>query len=485
MRSYTITLFSRPPQRERAPSAFVVSIVLHSCLFALLLLSVKHVSVVQPRLPNRKYTVRLLDVRQAVASLHYIPRQPALHRGAAARRSISAGGKLGNAHVSQMRIPHISRNFESLKPAPQTLIQPEVPPEQRTLAEIPVPRAVVWTPGKIVLRRITTPAPKPPGAIQVKPSLKMPNHELNPAEVSLSSTPFQTIAPIPAPGTTSPVAMSGVQPAQQIPETASKNTAEISPARVISMSDVKMADGTAALPVINEVAPSDETGSPNSGATVMISEGGEDTTNSKASGTGAGNGANSGGNNSGGFTVADGSNPNPGPDDGVTIDTGGGTDAVLTAEAMTPKHIVLPKTGQYGMVIVGASPEQNYPETANLWTGRVVYTVYLQSETPQSWILQYSLPKPPGDDPDDRRPEAPWPYDMMRPSLGSYKDIVLVHGFVNKDGRFEKLSVAYPPSFVEASLLMRALKQWQFRPAMIQGQPVSVEILLIIPGASQ
>jgi hypothetical protein len=55
---------------------------------------------------------------------------------------------------------------------------------------------------------------------------------------------------------------------------------------------------------------------------------------------------------------------------------------------------------------------------------------------------------------------------------------------VNTDGRFEQLTVAYPPGFAETNLLLHALKQWTFRPAMSEGQPATVEVLLIIPGAT-
>jgi hypothetical protein len=111
-----------------------------------------------------------------------------------------------------------------------------------------------------------------------------------------------------------------------------------------------------------------------------------------------------------------------------------------------------------------------------------VYTVYLQSDTAQNWILQYSLPRKGANTATVNRPDAPWPYDMMRPNLGSYKDVVLVHGFVSAAGRFERLSVAYPEGFAEAALLLRALQQWEFRPAMLQGEAVAVEVLLIVPG---
>ena len=479
--SNTITLFSPPPQREGGPSAFVVSMVLHSCVFALLFLSVRQVRVVEQRLPNRKFDVRLLDLRKTNSSVTYYPQHVAAHHGQmAARHGISAGGRLGTARISH--VARVSRNFESPKPALQTMIQPEVPPDQRVLPKIPIPQAMVWTPGEIAQRKIVTPTPRPSGAIQVKPSLAEPNHELIPAEVSLSSTPFETKAPLPVPGTTSPVQVSGQQPAQQLPETASKDTTQISPARVISLSDLKLQDGTAALPVINEVAPSDASGSPSTGETEGFTVAGADTADSKENGTGAGHGAGNAGDNADGFTVQYGSNT--GPNDGITVDTGTPGDA-SGGTSVAMEHLSKPKDGHYGMVVIGASPEEDYPETASLWTGRMAYTVYLQTDTAQNWILQYSLLRQSGDDPGDpSQPDPPWPYDMMRPNLSSYKDVILVHGFVNTDGRFDQLSVAYPPRFPDTSLLLRALKQWEFRPAMSLGQPTTVEVLLIIPGAS-
>jgi hypothetical protein len=74
---------------------------------------------------------------------------------------------------------------------------------------------------------------------------------------------------------------------------------------------------------------------------------------------------------------------------------------------------------------------------------------------------------------------------MMRPNLSSYKDVILVHGFVNTAGKFEKLSVAYPVGFSEAALLLRSLQEWVFRPATLEGEAVPVEVLLIVPGEAE
>ena len=133
MRNDTITLFSKPPQRESAPSAFVVSIVLHSCLFGILLLSVKRVHVVAPTIPNQKEAVRILDVQREMASLHSPPPKPVVHHTVqvrhsfrAVRRAPSPGGKLALAKLT--RLTHLSTNFQTKMPAPQTLIQAQVHP---------------------------------------------------------------------------------------------------------------------------------------------------------------------------------------------------------------------------------------------------------------------------------------------------------------------------------------------------------------------
>jgi hypothetical protein len=450
--------------------------VLHSCVFAVLLAGMRHVRVVT-RQTDRKYAVRLMNVREAVASLKWSPPKSVAHQAqTAARRAASSSGKAGiSAPVQEMRV---SQNFETPKPAPQTLIQPEVPPDQRVLPELPIPQATVWTPEEITRKKIVPPTPQPPGAIQVRPSLAKPNHELNPAEVSLSSIPLLTEAPMPVPGTTSPVRIEGPTPAKQLRQTVSPDTEQPSAARVLALSKNKLETGTAALPVVNEIAQADTVGTPVLAEVGSVSEG-NNKEGTGRNGTSSGHGAGAANGNGDGVTVHDGLDGGPGTGYSVAI---GGAEHADAGTGV--QHIKLPKNGQYSMVVVGASDSEDYPETADLWSGRLVYTVYLQTDTSQNWILQYSLLHSLGDNGGALvRPDAPWPYDMMRPNLGSNRDDVLVHGFVNAAGRFEQLSIAYPPVFGKAEMLLRELNRWEFRPAMSQGQPATVEVLLIIPAA--
>lgn len=476
--SYTVTLFSKPPQRQSAPSGYVVSVALHAFIFAVLLASMHKVRVVEKELANRKDAVRLLNMRETDASSRWYPPARLLrHSQASVQHVASRGGSAGTSKIPQA--PRISANFETKIPAPQTMIQPEVPPDQRVLPQIPLPQAMVWTAGPIKRPKIVTPPPQPSGEILVKPSLARPNHELAPAEVSLSTIPFETKAPMPVPGTTIPVKVNGATPAKQTPETASKETDQVSPARVISLSQQKLEIGTAALPVVNQISQADTSGSPTLGQAASGTETGTDNSGTGEAGTGAGHGPADAGKGADKGAEQDAGNGSPA--EGYSI--AGGDNA--PDNGMAEEHIRLPKTGQYGMVVVGAEPQEDYPETAGLWSGRMVYTVYLQTDTSQNWILQYSLLRSMQEKSQNmRRPDAPWPYDMMRPNLGS-QDVVLVHGFVNESGRFEQLSIAYPPAFPNSALLLRALKQWEFRPAMNQGQPATVEVLLIIPGEEE
>ena len=57
----------------------------------------------------------------------------------------------------------------------------------------------------------------------------------------------------------------------------------------------------------------------------------------------------------------------------------------------------------------------------------------------------------------------------------------MVHGILNQAGRFESLAVAFPKAFRYASFVLYTLRQWQFRPALQNGQATAVEVLLIIP----
>jgi hypothetical protein len=116
----------------------------------------------------------------------------------------------------------------------------------------------------------------------------------------------------------------------------------------------------------------------------------------------------------------------------------------------------------------------------------MAYTVYLHVGLAKSWILQYTLPR--SDEAasagNTAHIDAPWAYNIMRPNVASEDlnaDALIVHGFVNTEGRFEDLKVTFPPEFPQSKFVLDSLAQWQFRAAQQNGQPKRVEVLLIIP----
>ena len=383
-------------------------------------------------------------------------------------------------------------NFISQKQAIQTLIQPDAPTDP-TLLQVPLPQVFVWSARDIPVKTIVQPAPQTTAAIKVQPSPEPPNQETHVADIKISSTPYETKAPLPAPSKTSPIDVPAKQQAQQMPETASKNAGKPTPAGVMSASTIQLQEGTATLPMINEVAPAPFAGSLSAGQPKNLALTGQGKTDGKENGAGAGQTA---GNQSGNAAAGSGSGApgvanGQGGQGGANGQQGGGLEASITTGASQPTvvHITLPKDGQFGMVVVGSSLAEDYPETVHLWRGRLAYTVYLRVGVSKNWILQYSLPPVQEVSSAGKvsRPDAPWPYDITRPSIDpdANTDAIMIHGFVNTSGHFEQLAVVFPTALAEAKFLLHALQQWQFRPSMQSGQATAVEVLLIIPAETE
>jgi hypothetical protein len=141
--------------------------------------------------------------------------------------------------------------------------------------------------------------------------------------------------------------------------------------------------------------------------------------------------------------------------------------------------------GQFGAVVVGSSIAEKYPETMQMWAGRMAYSVYLHVGLEKNWILQYAVTRDAASvNGNAIQPKAPWPYLMERPHLapGDFtSDAVMVQGRLNVSGHFEALAVVFPSDFSQAQFVLASLRQWRFRPATQNGEVVALEVLLIIP----
>jgi hypothetical protein len=457
-----------PPARVRI-SAFIVSPLLHLVAFILILIiSIKEA---QPR-------------NQLALSPTYIVRLLNLHTIQPPRRSVKDNTPRPAEHASrhlaaQGGIPQPPSILQDQPPSRTTLIQPDAPKVQLA-QEIPLPTVVIWTPG---VQKNINPPPLPPTPVPlVHPSIELPNTEQAVSDLNISATPFQTAAPMPLPSTISPLALHGQVPAGQLPQTTARASGAPSGARILSLSDLQMPEGTVVIPLANESAGGTTPGILLHGIPLGTAPAG----NGKAVTDKEGGSAKSGQGDAG-DQVADagGAGNHNGTDNGAPagadVSSGDGRGVPSTPTTTT---ITQPKNGRFEVVVVGTSVADEYPEAAKVWSGRMAYTVYLHVGVSKNWILQYSLPRSEeasvtGEAP---RLNAPWPYVILRPNLVTPNtDGVMIHGLLNTAGKLEKLALVFPAEFADAKFILDSLRQWQFRPAMQSGQAAAVEILLIIP----
>jgi hypothetical protein len=475
--SPTVTLFSQEIDSSRPPASFLASILIHCGVIALLWFGIAYTPRIDARTNKERYTVRKLDLRTPEQQMRGSAKGAARYPGPQLAASNSAPGK-SNPH------PPVMRQITHAQPGPQTLIQPDLPDSLTLIQPVPVPLVVLWSPSKTPVKDIVAPLPAKPTASDVKPSLERPNEEVNLADDDLSAAKIPSVKlPLMA-GTTSPVVVHGPELTQLAPQTAAQNSAQPTPATVMSLSDLQMKDGSITLPPVNETAlttaPGElAPGDARNSATPDRNGAG------KAGGTGAEQ-------NTGSTVAAPATIPNASAHEGQrnganSSPSAPGSDAGNDQSGQaSATPITLPRNGRFGAVVVGNAVEDQFPEMAGVWNGRMAYTVYLHVGLARSWIMQYSLPRSADAEAagNTMHLEAPWPYSIVRPNLDAGAidaDALMVHGFVNQSGRFETLSIVFPQSFSQAQFVLSSLQQWQFRPAMQNGQGARVEVLLIIP----
>lgn len=444
-----IALFAEPGQSSQHPFTFVVSILVHGVVFTVVSLGFLYGPKVKEPTLGERYTMRLLELHEAEDELRKAEESPEFraalddaHRSAAAQKTASALQQV----TKQASAPPAKRT-----PALETLIQPDVPHNLVLPEKIPLPSLLLAAAKDSMAKTIVPPAPQKPATVMAKPVLDLSNRETRIADLKISSSAFSSLTRPVLPSTTTPVVVHGPEPATAVPQTSSNADQQPTSAKVLSVSDLHMKDGVVALPRVNQVA----SGSGSQGAALGS---GMETASVRGLHDSAGAASNSESANKG-----NGAPGRPGF-----------------------KHITPPKNGKFGLVVVGASLEEDYPETTGMWNGRLAYTVYIHLGLAKSWILQYALPRSAESAATGSAThlDAPWPTDMVLPNLGPgtmNSDAVIVKGMLTKGGKLENLSVAYPPQFALSKFVLEALQQWEFRPAAVAGQSAAVEVLLIIP----
>jgi hypothetical protein len=446
MSSSTVTLFSEATDKNRQPVTVAVSALIHGAVIVLVFYGILSAPKLDTRAAER-YNMRTLDfhmppppITRTESKIDY----PAQHHPKTPAPVHPAGG-------SAPPPPQTAQ----VKMAPQTILQPDLAKQLALKEELPVPKMLVWQPPVKVVQKIVPPPPKMTAA-ETKALVEALNHEVNLADVNVAASLAKTARLPMMPSATTPLTVHGPKVPQSAPSIASRNTAPPTAATILSASDLLMTEGPAELPPVNQSALAD--------LPVTRIDAGLSRGNGAGSGPGKHQGAGQG---SGAAGLAQ-------SNSGAGLGAGGAT------------QITMPRNGQFGSVIVGAALQDQFPELAGLWNGRMTYTVYLHVGLSRSWILEYTLPSTAhaaltaaGE-----RLEAPWPYSIVRPNLATgdiNADALMVHGFVNQAGQFESLSVVFPAVFPQAQFVLQSLARWQFRPAVQNGRDAKVEVLLIIP----
>jgi len=465
----------------------VASVVLHVSAISLVLFAF----VFSPQFRLRTPDVYMMQ--HVSLNMPYPPIEKAGGSGSMYPKSSSAGAE--SPAQEKIAAPASSRvHFQRRKLAPQTLIEPDIDPDKMLPKETPLPAMLLWSGHRPKVQVLTPPKPQPPNITLAKPKLNFPNKETRIAQLDVSPTPFSSKFPMPLTSKSSPVILNRQLDVQNMPETGSISSIEPTPAAVLSASDLHMNQGIVSMPAANQSAEGSEKGglgtgkTPNSlqnasgdsGSTGTEKASGKGQNGSAGSQKGSGGGAGSQSGAGSGQGNSHESGSGSGPSKGAGHGSGEGDSGTVT-------RINLPKNGQFNVVVVGSSLDEQYPETSEVWKGRLAYSVYQHVGLEKNWIMQYSLPRAADSaNAGSAHLEAPWPYYIVRPNLNpddATSDSVMVHGFVNEAGHFEKLSVVFPTDmgYAREQLVLNALQQWQFRAGGHDGQMAKLEVLLIIP----
>ncbi len=467
------SLFQQQPRARRGVSAYAISMTLHGAGLALVTYALLHFPMVRERPVGSHYAVRELKLhmpdRAPTGNEKLYPhpgRNPtsdssAQAPGPALQPRPSPGTPQPTTQDDSVLVPNLPRDGGMGK---QILLQPKLHIHQELADTIPVPMVIMWMPELNQTKIIVPAKPDAPTTADAPPSLVEPNEELDTTAVSLSAAQAQPTVPTPPSGTTSPLAQKGHDLVKLPPTTETDSTDQPTPTAVLSVSDVRMPNGVAVLPPVNETRSgvgTDGAGArPANGQGFVVVQPGGGSNGTGGGGTGTGSGVS-------------------------VVGSGSGT-AAQEAATESVDHIQLPQNGHFGVVVVGASPTAQDHEAPELWNDRMAYTVYLHVGLPQTWILQYGqLQAEQGNGTGAvSHLDAPWPYDIFRPNFIAADlnaDALMVHGILSASGKLESLAVAFPADFPHASFVVNALSRWQFRPASQNGKPIAVEILLIIP----
>jgi hypothetical protein len=239
--SHTImlTLFTESTEPRRDPFIVILSVLMHVVILFVLSFALMYTPRVNDRGLTRRYSVHLLDLHAPLLPFKPSAAKDVLHSTQQSATHASSGG--GKPSARQLAIPE---QMAKLKPAPQILLQPSVPPDVLLPEQPPLPSMMTWLEQKFQDRKIVLLSQQPPRIARVQPALDPPNPKLKLSDVGISSTAFFTKTLALMPSTTTPIAVNGPeQPGKQLLATASQPSSLETSGSVISFSHRCGSDG--------------------------------------------------------------------------------------------------------------------------------------------------------------------------------------------------------------------------------------------------
>ena len=388
----------------------------------------------------------------------------------------------------------------------QTIIQPHVNPAQRININLRLPNVVLGG---------TMPVPGPPPEVPPPPmklsvpttlnSLNIPKTSvvaMKPPDLVIPASDSPNMPAIPAPPPPAPPQQQPPPKQQNITAIATlglQATSNGSQAQLLSLSlNPAPPSEKLSIPAGNRygaftISPEGNHPGTPSGSANGSPEGG---TGGPGSGGDASTGTGSGHAGGGGGGTAG---------NGLTISTSGNAGAAGTANsgrlpASSLAKLIFPilrppPKNRFAMVVTAGPVGGGGLHIFGVLKGGKVYTIFLPMPQ-KNWILQYSMlnspdaPKKPQTNGVTLQidfgivpPAVEKRFDFHRPQLTDEekKKMIILHGIIAADGSVENLSVFRGVENVADQAAVAAFSKWKFQPAVHNGKPVPVEILLGIP----
>ncbi|MCL5005404.1 MAG: energy transducer TonB [Acidobacteria bacterium] len=492
-------------ERSRA-SAFFASVLLHFAVVFFLVrvpfaIFLRHRESHSFQLPQIVYEFHEIELPQDLPALK--PPGPGGEPG--------KGTHLQEAPARGSTAFHPKVTVVSNPPNPdnhfQTILQPSVPHNVIIKMNLHLPNIIMG--GVLPVPGPPPPVPPPPMKLTVPSTL----HSLTVPQVAVASpTPPNLIIPASSTPNLPPIPMPQPPPPPLEPQLTPRTpTAPVIP-NVGIVADANGSSSRLLVLSLNPAPPAssisipagnrygafsispggNQPGSPSgvNGGTLNGGEGGPGSGGDNSTGVGPGN--RGGGGNGGGKSNLAVSTSGTAASGGTGM---GGSLAAAAAAKLIYPILRPPPKNRFAMVVTAGPVGGGGLHVYGVLTGGKVYTVFLPMPQ-KNWILQYCAT-----DGDDHQASSQSPsvsvalsfgllppdvekrFDFHRPSLPADQKsrMIILHGIIDKDGSVQKLRIYQGVQEIADQAALAAFNRWKFKPALKDGKPIAVEILVGIP----